>query len=76
MLSMRGTLGCPRMLGLQDMELLKDRVWSKVKGWLSASGKEVLIKSVEQAITVYSMACFRLLQGLYELTNSLIRQIR
>jgi hypothetical protein len=59
-------------------KFLRDRVWSKVKGWLekilSAGGKEVLIKSVAQAIPVYSMACFRLPRGLCEHINSLIRQ--
>jgi hypothetical protein len=48
-----------------------------VKGWLekilSAGGKEVLIKSVAQAIPVYSMACFRLPRGLCDRINSLIR---
>ena len=43
---------------------LWDRVWEKIKGWmeklLSAAVKEVLNKSVAQAIPVYSMACFRL----------------
>jgi hypothetical protein len=57
---------------------LRDRVWNKVKGWLekilSAGGKEILIKSVAQAIPVYSMACFRLSRGLCEHINSLIRQ--
>jgi hypothetical protein len=53
-------------------------VWSKVKGWLekilSAGGKEVLIKSVNRAILVYSMARFRLPHGLCEHINSLSRQ--
>lgn len=41
---------------------LRDRVWEKIKGWvaklLSATGREVLIKSIAQAIPVFSMACF------------------
>lgn len=41
-----------------------DRVWKKVKGWkekvLSTVGKEVLIKSVAQAIPTYVMGCFKL----------------
>jgi hypothetical protein len=38
---------------------LKERVWNKVCGWMEkillAGGKGVLIKSVDQAIPVYSM---------------------
>jgi hypothetical protein len=47
---------------------LKDRVWKKVQGWLEQSlwarGKEVLIKGVDQAISMYSMACFYIPRGL------------
>jgi hypothetical protein len=57
-------------------KFLKDRVWGKVKGWLekilSSGGKDVLIKSVAQAIPVYSMYCFRLPRGLCDHINSLI----
>jgi hypothetical protein len=59
-------------------KFLRDRVWSKVKGWLEkillARGKEVLIKSVAQAILVFFMSCFRLPWRLYEHINSLIRK--
>ena len=38
---------------------LKDQVWNRVQGWmeqcLSAGGKEVLIKSVAQAVPTFSM---------------------
>ena len=55
---------------------LKDRVWSRVEGWLEqclpAGGKEILIKAVAQAIPTYSMSCFKLPKGLCEhLTSSL-----
>lgn len=57
---------------------LRDRVWDKVKGWmeklLSAAGTEVLIKSVAQAIPVYSISCFRLPRGLCESVTSIIRR--
>ena len=41
---------------------------------LSAAGKEVLIKSVAQAILVFSMSCFRLPRGLCDNVTSIIRQ--
>lgn len=57
---------------------LKDRVWARVRGWMekafSAGGKEILIKSVAQAIRTYSMACFKLPRGLCQHINSLLRK--
>lgn len=57
---------------------LKDRLWSKVQGWiestLSSAGKEVLVKSVAQAVLVFSMSCFKLPRGLCEHLNMLIRK--
>ena len=50
---------------------LKDAWMAKL---LWSVGKEVLIKSVAQAIPVYSMSCFRLPRGLCESISSLIRQ--
>ena len=41
---------------------------------LSVGGKEVLIKSVAQAVPVYSMSCFKLPRGLSEHLNALIRK--
>ncbi|KAK3205723.1 hypothetical protein Dsin_019769 [Dipteronia sinensis] len=41
-----------------------DRVWGKIKGWreklLSAGGKEIMIKSIIQAVPFYTMSIFRL----------------
>ena len=74
-------LGMPSDVGNNKngtFKFLKDRVWNKVKGWLekilSMGGKEVLIKSVAQAVPVYSMSCFKLPRGLCEHLNSLIRK--
>jgi hypothetical protein len=57
---------------------LKDRVWSRIEGWLeqclSVGGKEVLIKSVAQAIPTYSMSCLKLPRGLCEHLTSLFRK--
>lgn len=56
---------------------LKDRLWGMVKGWIektiSSARKEVLIKSVAQAVPIYSMSYFKLPRGLEHL-NKLIRQ--
>lgn len=72
-------LGMPSDVGHSKngtSKFLEDRIWSEIKGRiekvLSAGGKEVLIKSVAQAIPVYSMACLRLPRGLCEHINSLI----
>jgi hypothetical protein len=55
---------------------LKDRIWKRIEGWieqcLSGGGKDVLIKSVAQAITTFSMSS-RLPRGLCQHINSLIR---
>jgi hypothetical protein len=72
--------GMPTDVGAATMgvfKYLKDRMWSRVEGWmekcLSAGGKEVLIKTVAQALATYSMSCFRLPKGLCEHLTSLIR---
>jgi hypothetical protein len=74
-------LGMPSDVGRSKsgaVKYLKDRVWKKIQGWLerllSAGGKEVLIKSVAQAIPVFSMACFRIPKGLCEHINSMLRK--
>ena len=49
---------------------LKDYLWSKVQGWiektLSSANKEVLVKSVAQAIPSYAMPVFKLPKGIYK----------
>lgn len=43
---------------------LPDRMWRKIRSWndrpLSRAGKEVMLKSIIQAIPIYVMSCFRL----------------
>ena len=72
-------LGLPSDVGRAkegSFKYLKDRIWKKVQGWmekcLSAGGKEVLIKSVDQSITTYSMSCFKLPRGVCEHINGII----
>src|ERR1041385_288626 len=66
-------LGFPSDVGASKsgaFKYLKDRLWNKVKGWIekciSAAGNDVLIKSVAQAVSVYSMSCLKLPRGLCE----------
>ena len=60
------------------LQVSKDRLWSKVQGWIertiSSAGKEVLVKSVAQGVSVFSMSCFKLPRGLCEHLNMLIRK--
>ena len=44
------------------------------KKLLSATGKEVLIKAVAQAIPTYTMSCFKLPDNLYEDLTRMVRQ--
>jgi hypothetical protein len=74
-------LGLPTDVGRSKngaFKYLKDQIWNKVQGWmeqcLSAGGKEVLIKSVAQAVPTYSMSCFRLPRGLCQAINAMIRK--
>ena len=74
-------LGMPSDIGGSKngaFKYLKDRLWNKVQGWIestmSAAGKEVLMKSVAQAVPVYSMSYFKLPRGLCEHLNKLIRK--
>lgn len=55
-----------------------DKLWNTIKGWIeklfSSAGKEVLIKSVAQAVPVFSMSCSKQRRGLCEHLNKLIRR--
>ncbi|XP_050231744.1 uncharacterized protein LOC126680640 [Mercurialis annua] len=74
-------LGLPSLVGRNKNQILafiRDRVWSKVKGWnskfLSRGGKEVLIKTVAQSMPNYVMNVFliplRLCNELERMLNS------
>lgn len=74
-------LGLPSFVGRSkkaSFAQIKDRVWNKLQGWkhrfLSQAGKEVLIKSVVQAVPAYSMSCFKLPMGLCNDLEKLIRK--
>ena len=64
-------LGLPVYMGRskeKTFAYLKDRFWKRIQGWkeklLSKAGKEILIKSVAQAIPSYAMSCFDLTKSL------------
>jgi hypothetical protein len=74
-------LGMPSDIGSSKngaFKYLKDRLWGKVQGWIektmSSAGKDVLLKSVAQAVPVYSMSCFKLPRGLCEHLTMMIKQ--
>ncbi|KAA3475598.1 reverse transcriptase [Gossypium australe] len=60
-------LGLPNMIGRKKKEsfqILKDKMKQRIDHWstrhLSQGGKEIFIKSILQAISTYTMACFLL----------------
>lgn len=74
-------LGLPARIWRSKVEVfnyLKDRLWSRVNGWneknLSQAGREVLIKSVLQAIPTYVMSCFKLPSTILEEVEKIIRR--
>ncbi|XP_028119114.1 uncharacterized protein LOC114316614 [Camellia sinensis] len=73
-------LGLPYIVGRSKRGIfnsVKDRVWIWVNGWkenfLSVNGREILFKSVAQAIPMYIMSCFQLLEGICEDIDSMVR---
>lgn len=73
-------LGLPTFVGRSKKIVFQgilDRVWKKIKGWkercLSRAGREVLLKSVAQAIPTYAMQCFKIPEGLINNMNSICR---
>jgi hypothetical protein len=66
-------LGIPTWLGRSPMKCFKfltGRLWKRLNGCsdrpLSRAGKEVMVKSVAQAIPTYVMSCFQLPMGVFE----------
>ena len=74
-------LGLPSLVGRSKNNTfahLKQRMANKVSRWkeklLTHAGKEVLIKSVAQAMPSYTMSCFLPLKKLCEELTAMIRQ--
>jgi hypothetical protein len=73
-------LGLPALIGKSRMAAfkgIKDRVWKRMQDWkvkfLSQAGKEILLKSVIQAIPTYGMSVFLLPKSLCKEINSLMQ---
>ena len=74
-------LGLPTLVGRgkkKAFNRIKDLVGRKIAGWkgkfLSNAGREVLIKTVAQVTTTYTMSCFKLPNSLCRELNSLVSQ--
>lgn len=72
-------LGLPVFVGQPRTNVfayLKERVWQRIQGWkekmLSRAGKEVLIKTVAQAIPVFAMQCFDITKEMCNQISSII----
>lgn len=66
-------LGVPVVVGRSTHStflFIKEMVWQKIQNWknvfLSKVGKEIMIKTVIQAISTYSMSVFRIPRKLCE----------
>ena len=72
-------LGLPVIIRKSKKETfayVKDRVWKKLQSWrgglLSSAGRELLVKTVAQALPMYFMQCFLLSKSFYEELNLMI----
>jgi hypothetical protein len=68
-------LGMPSMIGRSKKSTfayIKDRIWKKINSWrsrpISKAGKEVMIKSILQAVPTYVMS-------IYILPNATVNEI-
>ena len=75
-------LGLPSLVGKgkkASFNYIKERVWQKLQSWegkllLSQARREVLIKSIIQALPTYTMGCFKIPLGLCHDIESLIKK--
>ena len=73
-------MGLPSLVGKNKRNTfneIKEKLHKKLVGWkekmLAKAGKEVLIKVVAQAISTYTMRCFKLSNALCDELISMIR---
>ena len=74
-------LGLPSIIGKSRVEIfaeVKERVEKKLSGWkekmLSVGGREVLIKTVAQAIPTYLMSCFQIPKSICDDIEGMMRK--
>ncbi|XP_073353800.1 uncharacterized protein [Aegilops tauschii subsp. strangulata] len=74
-------LGLPAMVGADRSDCFRhfcERIKERLRGWmekqLSTGGKEILIKSVAQAIPVFAMSVFNIPKGICKEITDLIAQ--
>lgn len=72
-------LGLPSIVGrsrYNTFKSIKDRIWKKISCWenkfLSLAGREVMIKTVLQAVPTYTMSVFKLPKNLCKEINSML----
>ena len=57
---------------------MKQQIWKKLQGWesklLSQAGREILIKTIAQALPTYTMSCFKIPLTLCNEIEALIRK--
>ena len=62
----------------ESFNFIKEKIWRKLHGWerklFSQAGREVLLKSVIQAILTFTMGCFKLPLGLCNEIEALIKK--
>lgn len=65
---------------VESFSYLKDKLWARVQKWngksLSMAGREVMIKSVLQAIPTYVMSCFKLPESILDGVEKIVRRFR
>ncbi|KAL9674710.1 hypothetical protein QQ045_002909 [Rhodiola kirilowii] len=74
-------LGLPLAFSHNKVKLFKyiiQNTWKRVMGWkelqLSAAGKEVMLKSVLQALPIYAMMCYKLLAAVCKRLAGIMRK--
>ena len=74
-------MGLPSFVGRgkkASFNYIKEKIWKKLQGWkgklLSQARREVLLKSIIQAIPTYFMCCFKLPIGLCNEIEALIKK--